>query len=33
VVASPRVMLDISGSQEKIDGSDYHVRERCAVKS
>jgi hypothetical protein len=23
----------MSGSNEKIDGSDYHVRERCAAKT
>jgi hypothetical protein len=30
---NPRVRSEISGSEEKIDGSDYHVRERCVVKS
>jgi hypothetical protein len=29
---NPRVRLEMSGSEEKINDSDYHVRERCAVK-
>jgi hypothetical protein len=32
VAAKPRVRSEMSGS-EKIDGSDYHVRERCAAES
>jgi hypothetical protein len=31
-VANPRVRSEMSESEEKIDGSDYHVRERCAVE-
>jgi hypothetical protein len=31
--ASPRVRSEMSGSEEKIDDSDYHVRERCAAES
>jgi hypothetical protein len=27
---NPRVRSEMSGSEEKIDGSDYHVRERRA---
>jgi hypothetical protein len=30
---SPRVRSEMSGSEEKIDGSDYYVREICAAKS
>jgi hypothetical protein len=30
---SPRVSSEMSESEEKIDGSDYHVRERCATKN
>jgi hypothetical protein len=26
-------MSEMCGSEEKIDGSDYHVRERCAAES
>jgi hypothetical protein len=33
VAVNPRVMSEISGSDEKIDGPDYHVRERCVTKS
>jgi hypothetical protein len=33
VVANPSVRSEMSGSEEKIDDSDYHVRERCAVES
>jgi hypothetical protein len=33
VAANPRVRSEVSGSEEKIDGSDYHVRERCATES
>jgi hypothetical protein len=33
VVANPRVRSEMSGSEEKIDGSDYHVRERYAAES
>jgi hypothetical protein len=33
VAVNPTVMSEISGSDEKIDGSDYHVRERCVTKS
>jgi hypothetical protein len=32
-VANPRVRSEMSGSEEKIDGSDYHVRERYAAES
>jgi hypothetical protein len=32
VAVNPRVSSEISGSK-KIDGSNYHVRERCVVKS
>jgi hypothetical protein len=32
VGASPRVRLEMSGSEEKIDGSDYHVRDVCRRK-
>jgi hypothetical protein len=32
VAVNPRVSSEISGSK-KIDGSNNHVRERCAVKS
>jgi hypothetical protein len=30
---NPRVRLEMSGSEEKIDGSDYYVRERCTTES
>jgi hypothetical protein len=30
---NPRVMSEMSGSKEKIDGSNYHVREKCDVES
>jgi hypothetical protein len=30
---NPSIRSEMSGSKEKIDGSDYHVRERCATKS
>jgi hypothetical protein len=30
---NPRVRSEMSGSEEKIDSSDYHVRERCAIKN
>jgi hypothetical protein len=30
---NPRVRSEMSGSEEKINGSDYHVRGRCAVES
>jgi hypothetical protein len=33
VAANLRVRLEMCGSEEKIDGSDYQVRERCAVES
>jgi hypothetical protein len=33
VTTSPRVRSEMSGSEEKIDGSDYHVRERYAAES
>jgi hypothetical protein len=33
VAVNPRVMSEISGSDGKFDGSDYHVRERCVTKS
>jgi hypothetical protein len=26
---NPNVRSKMSGSEEKIDGSDYHIRERC----
>jgi hypothetical protein len=29
----PRVRLEMSGSEEKTDEFDYHVRERCATKN
>jgi hypothetical protein len=32
-MVSPRVRSEMSESEEKIDGSDYHVREKCAVES
>jgi hypothetical protein len=28
-----RVRSEMNGSEEKIDDSDYHVREICAVKN
>jgi hypothetical protein len=30
---NPRVRSEMSRSEEKIDSSDYHVRERCAIKN
>jgi hypothetical protein len=33
VAVNPRVRSEMSGSEEKIDGCDYHVRERCASES
>jgi hypothetical protein len=30
---NPRVRSEMCGSEEKIDGSDYHVRERCAAEN
>jgi hypothetical protein len=30
---NPRVRLEMSGSEDKIDSSDYHVRERCVIKN
>jgi hypothetical protein len=30
---NPKVQSEMSESEEKIDGSDYHFRERCATKS
>jgi hypothetical protein len=33
VVVNHRVSSEMSGGEEKIDGSDYHVRERCAVEN
>jgi hypothetical protein len=30
---NPMVRSEMSGSEEKIDGSDYHIGERCAVES
>jgi hypothetical protein len=33
VAVNPRVRSEMSRSEEKIDGSDYHVRERCATES
>jgi hypothetical protein len=32
VATNPRVRSKMSGSEEKIDGSDYHVREVCRRK-
>jgi hypothetical protein len=29
---NPRVRSEMSGSKEKIDGSNYHVRERWAAE-
>jgi hypothetical protein len=31
--SEPRATSEMSESEEKIDGSDYHVKERCAAKS
>jgi hypothetical protein len=28
---NPRVRLEMKGTKEKIDGSDYHIGERCVV--
>jgi hypothetical protein len=33
VVVNHRVSSEMSGGEEKIDGSDYHVRERCGVEN
>jgi hypothetical protein len=33
VAANPRVRSEMSGSEEKIDSSDYYVKERCAIKN
>jgi hypothetical protein len=33
VAANPGVMSKMSKSEEKIDGSNYHVRDRCAIES
>jgi hypothetical protein len=33
LATNPRVRSEMSGSEEKIDGSDYHVRERCGTES
>jgi hypothetical protein len=33
VAANPRVRSEMSGSDKKIDDSDYLVREMCAVKN
>jgi hypothetical protein len=30
---NPRVKSEISESEEKINNSDYHVRERCTTES
>jgi hypothetical protein len=30
---SPRVGSEMRESEEKIDGSDYHIRDMCAVES
>jgi hypothetical protein len=30
---NPWVKLEISGSKEKIDDFDYHVRERCVTEN
>jgi hypothetical protein len=30
---NPRVRSEMSESEEKINDSDYHVRERCATKN
>jgi hypothetical protein len=32
-VVNPRVRSEMSGSEGNIDGSDYHVRNRCATES
>jgi hypothetical protein len=32
-VANPKVKSEMSESEEKIDGSDYHIREMCDIKS
>jgi hypothetical protein len=32
VMANCRVRSEMSESKKKFDGSDYHVRERCAAK-
>jgi hypothetical protein len=33
VTVNHRVRLEMSGNEEKINGSDYHVRERSAAES
>jgi hypothetical protein len=33
VAVNPRVRSEMNESEEKIDGSNYHVRERCAAES
>jgi hypothetical protein len=33
VAANPRVMSKMSRSEEKIDGSNYYVRDRCVIES
>jgi hypothetical protein len=33
VAVNPMVRSKLSGSEEKIDGSDYHFRESCAAES
>jgi hypothetical protein len=33
MAANTRVTSEMSGSKEKIDGSNYHVGERCAANS
>jgi hypothetical protein len=33
VAANTRVRLEMSRSEEKIDDSDYHVRERCVTEN
>jgi hypothetical protein len=33
VAVNPRVRLEMNGSEEKIDDSDYHIRERCGIKN
>jgi hypothetical protein len=32
-MVNPRVRLEMSRSEKKIDGSNYHVRENCATKN
>jgi hypothetical protein len=31
--ANPMVRLEMSGNEEKIDSSNYHVREMCVAES